>query len=70
MKVLLSQTTATGKVAIAAGADGAFHVMWQGAAVGSAATLRSALELACGRSWAAAAPVEVSTWPEDWIVGA
>ncbi|NUZ06488.1 hypothetical protein [Piscinibacter koreensis] len=70
MKVLLRQITATGTLAIATGSDGAFHVVWKGAAVGSASTLRSALELACGRSWAAGTRVEVSTLPEDWMIGA
>lgn len=70
MRVLLSQLTSAGKVAIAASPDGMFHVLWRGAAVCSAATLRAALELACGPSWKPMASMHVSTSPEDWYVGA
>jgi hypothetical protein len=72
MKVLLNQITSAGKLAIGAAPDGRFHVLWKDASVGSAGTVRAALELACDPARSPGGdgrpPVRVSPLAEDWFV--
>ena len=46
MKILLCQTTPTGKVEIARAPDGSFHVLWGGRSIARSPTLTGALKAA------------------------
>jgi hypothetical protein len=61
MKVLLCQTTPTGRVEIARSRDGSFHVLWAGRSIARTATLTDALK-------AAARPPAGHSSEADWLV--
>ena len=70
MKILLCQTTPTGKVEIARARDGYFHVLWAGRSIARTATLSDALKAAARRpvDHAGDADWRVSDQPASWFM--